>query len=102
MYCQWLVSKTNNERKAQLKELTSNDTFKTLFPKIGAICLSIPVTTASVERNFSQMKLVKIHLRSSLNDKSLSNLMKIALESPVDLIVTWKKLLMYETERVEE
>ena len=71
--------------KAQLKELASNDMIKTLFPnlsKIGAICLSIPVTTASVERSFSQMKLIKIRLRSSLNDKSLSNLMKIALESP--------------------
>ena len=74
--------------KAQLKELGSNDMIKTLFPnlsKIGAICLSIPVTTASVERSFSQMKLIKTRLRSSLNDKSLSNLMKIALESPDEL-----------------
>ena len=74
--------------KAQLKELASNDMIKTLFPnlsKIGAICLSIPVTTASVERNFSQIKLIKTRLRSSLNDKSLSNLMKIALESPDEL-----------------
>ena len=74
--------------KAQLKELASNDMIKTLFPnlsKIGAICLSIPVTTASVERNFSQMKLIKTRLRSSLNDKSLSNLLKIALESPDEL-----------------
>ena len=74
--------------KAQLKELASNDMIKTLFPnlsKIGAICLSIPVTTASVERSFSQMKLIKNRLRSSLNDKSLSNLMKIALESPDEL-----------------
>ena len=74
--------------KAQLKELASNDMIKTLFPnlsKIGAICLSIPGTTASVERSFSQMKLIKTHLRSSLNDKCLSNLMKIALESPDEL-----------------
>ena len=74
--------------KAQLKELASNDMIKTLFSnlsKIGAICLSIPVTTASVERSFSQMKLIKTRLRSSLNDKSLSNLMKIALESPDEL-----------------
>ena len=75
--------------KAQLKELASNDMLKTLFPnlrKIGAICLSIPVTTASIERSFSQMKLIKTRLRSSLNDKILSNLMKIALESPVELM----------------
>ena len=42
------------------------------------------VATALVERSFSQMKLIKTRL-SSLNDKSLSNLMKIALESPVEL-----------------
>ena len=38
--------------------------------------------TASVER---MMKLNKTWLRSTLNDKNLSNLMKIALESPVEL-----------------
>ena len=43
------------------------------------------VATDSVERSFFQMKLIKTRLRSSLNDKSLSNLMKIALESPVEL-----------------
>ena len=43
------------------------------------------VATTSVERSFSQMKLIKTRLRSNLNDKSLSNLMKIALESPVEL-----------------
>ena len=40
--------------KAQLKELASNDMFKTLLPnlnKIGAISLSIPVATPSVETN---------------------------------------------------
>ena len=72
MYSQLLVSKPKNDMKAQLKELASGDTFKTLFPnlnKMGAICLSIPVTTASVERTFSQMKLINTHLRSSLNAK---------------------------------
>ena len=66
-------------RHMQLKELASNDTFKTLIPNLNKICLSIPVSTASVERNFSQIKLIKTRLRSSLNVK---NLMKIAVESP--------------------
>ena len=46
-YCQLLVSKPKSDMKAQLKELTSNDMLKTLFPnltKIGVICLLIPVT----------------------------------------------------------
>ena len=49
--------KSDNHMKAQLKELASNDMLKTLFPnltKLGAICRSIPVTTALVE-SFSQM-----------------------------------------------
>ena len=42
MQRQLLVSKPKNAMKAQLKELASNDTFKTLLPNLnkrGAICL---------------------------------------------------------------
>ena len=61
-YRQLLVNKPESEMKAQLMQLVSHGMIKTLFPslsKIGAICLSIPVTTASVERSFSHMKLIK-------------------------------------------
>ena len=87
-YRQLLVNKPENNMKSQLKELVCNDMMRTLFPnlcKIATISLSIPVSTASVERSFSQMKLIKTRLRSSLNDKSLSHLMKIAIESPAEL-----------------
>ena len=40
--------------------------------KLAAITLSIPVATASVEKTFSQMKLIKTRLRSTLKDSSLS------------------------------
>ena len=87
-YRQLLVNKLENNMKLQLKELVCNDMMRTLFPnlyKIGTISLSIPVSTASVERSISQMKLIKTQLRSSLNDKSLSHLMKIAIESLAEL-----------------
>ena len=74
--------------KVQLKELFSNDMMRTLFPnlsKVATISPSIPVATASVERSFSRMKLIKTCLRGSLNDTSLSHLMKIAIESPAEL-----------------
>ena len=103
-YRQLPVNKPEDNMKLQLKEIASNDMLKTLFSnlsKLATICLSIPVATASVERSFSQMKLIKMRLRSSLNDKSLSHLMKIAIESPAELTVIWKKLLMYGTEKVE-
>ena len=69
----------------QLKDLASNEMMKTMFPNLSTlatISLSIPVATASVERSFSQMKLIKTRLRSRLCDTSLSHLMKIAIESP--------------------
>ena len=41
---------------------------------------------ASVEISFSEIKLIKTHLEvCTLNDKILSNLMKMTLESPVEL-----------------
>ena len=62
IYHQLLVNKPENNMKSQLKELVCNDTMRTLFPnlcKIATISLSIPVSTASVEISFSQMKLIK-------------------------------------------
>ena len=71
--------------KLQLKELVTNDMLTAMSPNLstlGNICLSIPVSTASVERSFSQMKLLKTRLRNRLSDSSLLHLMKIAIESP--------------------
>ena len=69
---------------AQLKELAINDTIIALLPnlhKLAVIFLSLPVATASVERSFSQMKMIKTRLRNRIGELSLSNLMKIAIES---------------------
>ena len=46
------------------------------------LCLYIPISTASVERSFSDMKLIKNRLCNRLTERSLSNLMKIVIESP--------------------
>ena len=51
--------------KAQLRELTTNTMLIDLFPNLkimANICLSIHVSTASVERSFSQMKMIKTRL----------------------------------------
>ena len=71
---------------SQLTELTTSDMLRTMFPNISTlanICLSIPVSTASVERSFSQMKLIKT--RNRIGQSSLSYLMKIAIETPEKL-----------------
>ena len=49
---------------------------------MASIGLTIPVSTASVERSFSQMKLIKTHLSNALSDCSLSHVMKINIEAP--------------------
>ena len=56
-----------------------------MFPnifKLLDILLTLPVETATVERSFSQMKMVKTRLRFRLNDVNFARLMKIAIEGP--------------------
>ena len=60
----------------------------TIFPnlqKIASIGLTLPVSTASVEKSFSQMKLIKTRLQNSLTEDMLTQLMRIAMEPPDQL-----------------
>ncbi len=57
------------------------------------ILLAIPVSTATVERSFSQMKLVKNRLRSRLSDVSLAQLMRVAIEGPELTKVNFEEIL---------
>ena len=53
--------------------------------QLATVCLSIPISTASVEQIFSDMKLIENRLRNRLTELSLSKLMKIVIESPETL-----------------
>ena len=86
---QFMAKQPKENMKLQLTELATNEMLKSMFPNLNTlatISLTIPVATASVERSFSQMKLIKTRLRSRLSDTSLSHLMKIAIESPEKLL----------------
>ena len=88
MYFQLLSKQPKYNLKTQLQELAINDTLLALLPnlhKLACCCLSLPIGTASVERSFSQMKLIKTRLCIRLGELSLSRLMKIAIESPETL-----------------
>ena len=90
----------------KMKELLLiSDILIALFPnlhKLSSISLSIPISTASAEQIFSGMKLIKNHLCNRLTELSLSNLVKIVIESPEELmIVIWKKLLTFGIEKVD-
>ena len=55
--------------------------------------LALPVGTATVERSFSEMKLVKTRLRNRLSDSNLSRLMRIAIEGPELSSVDFNEIL---------
>ena len=49
---------------------------------IAEICLCAPYSNASIERFFSQMRVVKTDWRNKLNEKNLSSLLYIKTEGP--------------------
>ena len=66
----------------KLKELSTNSMLETMCPSLSTlakVCLTIPVGTVSVERSFSQVKMINNRLRNSLGDTNLSHLMKIVI-----------------------
>ena len=83
-----LAQKQQDDIPAQTKELLTIEMLIAMFPnlsKLASIAVTIPVSTASVERSFSHMELIKTRLRNSLCEGCLSQLMRIATESPEKL-----------------
>ena len=75
-YHQLLIKWPKDDISMQLKELLTNYMLIVLFPNLhkpATICLSIPISTASAEQSFSDMKLIKNRLRNRLTVLSLSN-----------------------------
>ena len=67
-----------------------------IFPKMFKlinIMLTLPVGTATVERSFSQMKMIKTRLRNGLNDTNLKRLMRIEIEGPEMKLVDFDEVL---------
>ena len=59
MYRQLLIKEPKDDIYMQLKELITNDMLIALFPNLHKLAtLSIPISTASGERSFSDMKLI--------------------------------------------
>ena len=83
-------------------KLLTDDTIKAAFPNIvslASLAITLPVTTASVERSFNDMKLIKTRLRNRLGEESLDQAMRICIEGPdtlsdadlVEIITHWKE-----------
>ena len=60
-YRQLLIKQPKDDISMQLKELLTNDMLIALFlnlHKLATICLSIPISTASAEQSFSEIRLI--------------------------------------------
>ena len=66
------------------KENNANIIFPTLF-KLIKIYATLPVSTATVERSFSKLKLVKSRLRNQCGQERLSELLLLAIEKDIGI-----------------
>ena len=75
----------NSSPQEMLANLMKKPAASSIYPNIMfliEVCLTLPVSTATVERSFSDMKQVKTRLRSRLLPESLDHLMRVAIEGP--------------------
>lgn len=56
------------------------DVFYELF-RLAKIAVVLPVSSASCERSFSSLRLIKTYLRSTMTEKRLSSLAVLSIES---------------------
>ena len=76
---------TNSPTFQQLFQgIQTSDAYGGIFPEMFKLIniVLILVGTATVERSFSHMKMIKTRLRNRLNDTNLKRLMRIAIEGP--------------------
>ena len=57
------------------------------------IMLTMPVSTASAERSFSKLKIIKHYLRNNMKQKRLSVLGKLLIEAELASKIDYKSLL---------
>ena len=85
-FCKVLFKEYSNISMDKVfSNLLTNDTIGAAFPNLvtlASLAVILPVTTASVERSFSDMKLIKTRLRNRLGEESLDQTMRICIEGP--------------------
>ena len=83
----WLTFRKHRDSSLQtvLSCWTGSDDILTAFPnlaKVATILEVLPVTTATVERSFSSMKLIKTRLHSRMGEKTFDHAMRICIKGP--------------------
>ena len=86
IFRRWMFTRfKSSTAKEVTKALVSNSTLGSAFPNLvtlASIVSILPVTTATVERSFSNMKLVKTRLRNQIGDDTLDQAMRVCIEGP--------------------
>ena len=75
--------KEGSTTQTVVHSIFTSNTLSSGFPnlmKLASVALVIPVTTAAVERSFSDMKLVKTRLRSQMGEDTLDYALRICIE----------------------
>lgn len=70
----------------QLHQYITENNLKEIYPNIYIvirILLTVPVSTASAERSFSKLKLIKNYLRSTMSQERLSALAVLSIEANI-------------------
>ena len=78
------------------KEMESGSSYSNIFSEtfeLMNILLTLPIGIASVERSFSQMKMIKTKLRNRLTDVTLAQLMRTAIEGSDHTSVNFEEIL---------
>ncbi|CAI6375605.1 unnamed protein product [Macrosiphum euphorbiae] len=68
----------------------------TAFPNIVIslrILLTIPITSASAERSFSKLKIIKNYLRNTMSQKRVTELATIAIENETANTLNFKDVI---------
>jgi len=60
----YIAKQPKEDMSSQLYDLSTNETMFPNLRTLANVCMPLPVGTASVERSFSKMKMIKIRLRS--------------------------------------
>ena len=88
---------TNLTQRQQCIDLVKNGMIKDMYPQLSLaaeIFLCAPISTATVERDFSTMNRILTDLRNRLTTDHLEQLMKISIEGPSDLNNDFKELII--------
>ena len=84
-------------QRQQCIDLVKNGMIKDMYPQLSSaaeLFLCVPISTATVERDFSTMNRILTDLQNRLTTDHLEQLMRISIEGPSDLNNDFKDLII--------